>query len=41
MKYMIMMFGEQSTLVQSRSADWIKKMIEFMHTLNDDLANAG
>jgi hypothetical protein len=40
-KYMIMMFGEQSTLVQTRSADWIKKMIEFMHTLNDDLTNAG
>ncbi len=41
MKYMIMTFGEASTMMETKSADWIRKMIEFMHTLNDDLREAG
>lgn len=41
MKYMVMMFGDMATTMEARSPDWIKEMIQFMHTLNDDLANAG
>jgi hypothetical protein len=38
---MIMMFGDQTGLMESRSVEWIREMIEFMHRLNDDLTNAG
>ena len=41
MKYMIMMFGDQAGMLEARSLDWIREMIKFMHTLNDDLARAG
>ena len=41
MKYMIMMFGDQASMTETRSLDWIKSMIQFMHTLNEDLASAG
>jgi hypothetical protein len=41
MKYMIMMFGDQASMMESRSTDWIKEMIEFMGTLADDLAASG
>jgi hypothetical protein len=41
MKYMIMMFGAPSTMMATQSREWILEMIEFMHTLNDDLAKAG
>jgi hypothetical protein len=38
---MIMMFGDQAGLMESRSVEWIREMIQFMHKLNDDLTNAG
>jgi hypothetical protein len=38
---MIMMFGDQAGLTESRSVEWIKEMIQFMHRLNDDLTKAG
>ena len=41
MKYMIMMFGDQANMTETRSLDWIKEMIQFMHTLNEDLSSAG
>ena len=41
MKYMIMMFGDQGTMMESRSTDWITKMVQFMHRLNAELAQAG
>jgi hypothetical protein len=41
MKYMIMMFGDQATVMENRSMDWIKEMIEFMHTFSDDLTKSG
>ncbi len=41
MKYMLMTFGEASTMIETVSADWIREMIEFMHKLNDDLREAG
>jgi hypothetical protein len=38
---MIMMFGDQAGMMESRSLDWIKDMIQFMHSLNDDLIRSG
>jgi hypothetical protein len=41
MKYMIMMFGDQSSMIEQRSTEWIKEMIQFMHKLNWDLTGSG
>ena len=41
MKYMIMTFGEASTMLETKSTDWIKEMIAFMHTLDADLRDSG
>jgi len=41
MKYILMMFGDQASMMETRSVEWIKEMIEFMGTVNDDLTNAG
>ena len=41
MKYMIMTFGEAAAMKETKSTDWIKEMIQFMHDLNDDLRNSG
>jgi len=41
MKYLIMMFGDQVTMMETRTTDWIKGMIEFMHTVGNDLEQAG
>jgi hypothetical protein len=41
MKYILMMFGDQASMTQARSVDWIREMIRFMHTLNADLEAAG
>ena len=40
MKYMIMMFGDQSGL-EGKSKEWIREMIQFMHTLGRDLTESG
>jgi hypothetical protein len=40
-KYMVMMFGDQAGMMESRSVEWIREMIQFMHRFNEDLANAG
>jgi hypothetical protein len=37
MKWIIMMFGDQATMVESRSEDWIRSMIRFMQDLDDEL----
>jgi len=41
MKYMIMMFGDQATMVETRSTEWIKGMIRFMTNLDQELADSG
>ena len=33
MKYMIMMFGDAATMMETQPTEWIKEMIEFMTTL--------
>jgi hypothetical protein len=41
MKYMIMTFGDQATMMKSRSVDWIRAMIEFMKTTTEGLRKSG
>ena len=41
MKYMLMMFGDGATMMQSRSQEWVGDMIKFMMSFNADLAEQG
>lgn len=41
MKYMLMMFGDQASMMEMRSVEWIREMIQFMGTVNDDLTGSG
>ncbi len=41
MKYMIMMFGDQATMVETRTTEWIRDMIQFMQKLDGELREAG
>jgi hypothetical protein len=41
MKYLIAMFGDQATMVATKSTEWIKDMIRFMEDLDRELADAG
>jgi hypothetical protein len=41
MKWMILMFGDQATMVETRSTEWIKAMIQFMTDLDRELAGSG
>jgi hypothetical protein len=41
MKYLIAMFGDQATMVETKSTEWIKDMIRFMEDLDRELAGSG
>ena len=41
MKYMIMMFGEASSMVQTQTPEWIDTMMAFMFKIDDDLTASG
>ncbi len=41
MKYMLMTFGEAAEMFETKSPDWITRMIECMHTFNEGLRAAG
>jgi hypothetical protein len=41
MKYMIMMFGDQASMVEARTTEWIKEMIAFMTKVGEDLHESG
>ena len=41
MKYMIMMFGEAASMMETHSKEWITEMIQFMQTLDRDLRTSG
>jgi hypothetical protein len=41
MKYLIAMFGDQATMVETKSTEWIKSMIRFMETMDRELAESG
>lgn len=40
MKYIMMMFGDQSGL-EKQTREWIREMFQFMHTFNADLTRSG
>jgi hypothetical protein len=40
-KYIIMMFGDQASMLERRSLAWAREMVDFMQKLNDELVNAG
>ena len=41
MKYMIAMFGDQATMFEVRTPEWIRRMIEFMQNLDQELTDSG
>ncbi len=41
MKYMIMMFGEAASMLQTQSPEWISKMMAFMFQIDKDLRKSG
>jgi len=41
MKYMILTFGDQATMLQERTVTWVREMIQFMTNLNADLQKSG
>jgi hypothetical protein len=41
MKYMVMMFGDQASMVEMKTHEWIVEMIGFMEKVNDDLRASG
>ncbi|HZD17397.1 MAG TPA: YciI family protein [Actinomycetota bacterium] len=41
MKYMIMLFGDQATMVQTRTPEWIREMIGFMQGIDQELRDSG
>jgi len=41
MKYMVMMFGDQATVIEQRSKEWIMEMIAFMRKVDQDLRASG
>lgn len=41
MKYMVMMFGEAATMMETKPREWIVEMIEFMRKVDDDLRTSG
>jgi hypothetical protein len=40
-KYMIMMFGTAGEMMETRSPEWIKEMIGFMHDFDRELVESG
>ncbi len=41
MKYMVMMFGTASDMMQTRDPEWIREMIQFMVKVDQDLRDSG
>ncbi len=41
MKYMLMMFGDAATMMETRSPEWIQEMMAFMMQLDKDLKESG
>ena len=41
MKYIVMMFGDQASMLERRSLEWAREMVDFMQQLNVDLTSSG
>ena len=41
MKYMILLFGDSNTMMETRSPEWIREMIGFMEKIDQEIKDAG
>jgi hypothetical protein len=41
MKYILMMFGDQDTMMETRSPEWIREMLAFMGAMDQEIRDAG
>ena len=41
MKYMLMMFGDATTMMAERSPEWVREMIAFMGSFNEEITATG
>lgn len=41
MKYMLMMFGDAATMLETKSPEWINEMMAFMFQIDRDLTESG
>ncbi len=41
MKYIVMMFGDQASMMETKSMEWVKEMIVFMEQVGADLEASG
>ena len=41
MKWIIMMFGDQATMTEVRTHEWIREMIQFMTNIGQELEESG
>jgi hypothetical protein len=41
MKYMILLFGDQNTMMEVKTPEWIREMIKFMETIDQELKDSG
>jgi hypothetical protein len=40
MKYMIMMFGDQNTMMETRSPEWIREMLKLMESIDKEIKDS-
>jgi hypothetical protein len=40
-KYMLMMFGDADTMMETRTPEWVREMIAFMTDFNTELSRTG
>jgi hypothetical protein len=41
MKWIVMMFGDQATMMEVRTPEWIREMIAFMQSIDRELRESG
>lgn len=41
MKYLVMMFGDQASMLEARSVEWVREMVRFMRDFSQELQDAG
>jgi hypothetical protein len=41
MKYMLMMFGDATTMMEERSPEWVRDMVDFMTAFNAEITATG
>ena len=41
MKYMLMMFGDGSTMMEAHDDQWVRDMIQFMGSFNEEITASG